>query len=430
MGNVETSGPNEALVLSGGCFGSSNLNIVVGGWGWSWWCLTDVQRLSLSVMTLTPRCEDVETLEGVAVTVTGVAQVKVMHDRQFLIAACEHFLGQDIEEIKDALLHTIEGHLRAILGTLSVEALYRDRDSFARMVREVATPDVALMGVALLSFTIRDLHDRVEYLDSLGRGQIAMVKRDAEIGVAEAERDAGIQEAIFEKQLVGMRCKVDEAIAESQFYFASLQTQCEQEVNAANAESELALELQTAKEQRVIREEEMEVEVVQRRLQVQVEQEEVLRSQRALEHCVHLPAMAEAARTQMLAEAQHSKKVLEAKSSAEGIRSIGTAKATVLEALGTAEADGISEMAEAFEHFTDASKLSSMLAVLPRLTAHMTKVLSNTKEVVLCSGPENPSTSLTAFVESARGFFESVLPPESVEEIKAVQTALRKTVNV
>ncbi|KAL5108843.1 Flotillin-2 [Taenia crassiceps] len=153
---------------------------------------------------------------------------------------------------------------------LALSALHRDRDGFARLVREVPTT--------------RRSSDGIECLDSLSRGQIGMVKRDAEIGVAEAERDAGIQETKFEKQLIGIRCDVDKVIADSQLHFANPQTQCEQEV-------------------------------------------------------------------------------LEAKSSVEGIRLVGTAKNAVLGALSTAKADGISEMAEAFKRFVDASGLASMLIV-------------------------------------------------------------------
>lgn len=289
--------------------------------------LNAIVSLSLSVMTLNPKCEDVETLEGVAVTVTGVAQVKVMNEPKFLEAACEHFLGRSTKEIKETILHTLEGHLRSILGTLSVESIYKDREIFAHSVREVAEPDVAKMGVELLSFTIKDLSDRVQYLDSLGRGQIANVRRDAEVGVAEAERDAGIwvnypsisfsrldfktlnlsclfQEAEYDKELVDVRCTVDGEIAESQFKFTSMKSKFEQEVNVAKAEAELAYELQTAKEQQSIRAEEVEIEVVQRRCQVEIEEEEILRSQRALEHTVRLPATVEAAKTQMLAQAE------------------------------------------------------------------------------------------------------------------------------
>ncbi|XP_048468560.1 flotillin-2-like isoform X2 [Rhincodon typus] len=112
-------------------------------------------RMSLEIMTLQPKCEDVETAEGVALTVTGVAQVKVMTDMDLLAVACEQFLGKSVQETKSVVLQTLEGHLRAILGTLTVEAIYQDRDQFAQLVREVAAPDVGRMGIEILSFTIK-----------------------------------------------------------------------------------------------------------------------------------------------------------------------------------------------------------------------------------------------------------------------------------
>merc|ERR1719283_835777 len=151
-------------------------------------------------MTLNPTCDNVETKQGVPLTVTGVAQVKIMKDPKLLNIAAEQFLGKKEDEIVDTILQTIEGHLRAILGTLTVEEVYKDRDQFAQLVREVASPDVGRMGIEILSFTIKDIFDNVEYLSSLGRAQTANVKRDADIGVAEANRDAGIREAETEKQ--------------------------------------------------------------------------------------------------------------------------------------------------------------------------------------------------------------------------------------
>ncbi|KAL3311408.1 Flotillin-2 [Cichlidogyrus casuarinus] len=125
MGNIHTVGPNEVLVISGGCFGTNKVKSIVGGYGWAWWFISEVQRLCLEVMSLKPRCEHVETSEGVSLTVTGVAQVKFMKDEEFLSAACEQFLGKSKEDIEDTLLQTLEGHLRAILGTLTVEEVYK-----------------------------------------------------------------------------------------------------------------------------------------------------------------------------------------------------------------------------------------------------------------------------------------------------------------
>lgn len=133
MGNIHSSGPNEALIISGGIHGGKLT--IVGGWAWAWWCITDVQRLSLEVMTLEPQCNDVETKQGVPLTVTGVAQVKVIKSDELLKAASEQFLGRSVDEIHETLLQTIEGHLRAILGTMTVEEIYQDREAFALQVQ-------------------------------------------------------------------------------------------------------------------------------------------------------------------------------------------------------------------------------------------------------------------------------------------------------
>ena len=161
------------------------------------------------------------TSVGVALTVTGVAQVCIIaanhleggnandmaHKDVFLRKALEAFLGKDERQarvvmtdipslispqIRDTILQTLEGHLRAILGTLTVEEIYQDRENFARLVREHASPDVAKMGLEIISFTIKDVTDKVKYLDSLGLKQTANVVRDADIGKAEALRDSGI----------------------------------------------------------------------------------------------------------------------------------------------------------------------------------------------------------------------------------------------
>ena len=108
-----------------------------------------------------------------------------MKNPELLHTASEQFLGKKEHEIKSTVLQTLEGHLRAILGPLTVEEVYKDRDQFASLVREVAAPDVGRMGIEILSFTIKDVYDNVTYLQSLGKAQTAAVKRDAEIGVAQ-----------------------------------------------------------------------------------------------------------------------------------------------------------------------------------------------------------------------------------------------------
>ena len=125
MGNIETVGPNEALVVSGGCCDSTDKRFIIGTWAWRWWLVTDVQRLSLQLMTLKPQCLSVETSEGVPVNVTAIAQCKILAAKEFLPIAAEQFLGMSVKQIHRVLDETFEGHLRSILGISDAQALSR-----------------------------------------------------------------------------------------------------------------------------------------------------------------------------------------------------------------------------------------------------------------------------------------------------------------
>uniref|UniRef100_A0A8C6MFW6 Flotillin n=1 Tax=Nothobranchius furzeri TaxID=105023 RepID=A0A8C6MFW6_NOTFU len=345
-----------------------------------------LHRITLEIMTLQPKCEDVETAEGVAITVTGVAQVKVMTENELLGYACEQFLGKSVVEIKSVILQTLEGHLRAILGTLTVEQIYQDRDKFASLVREVAAPDVGRMGIEILSFTIKDVYDKVEYLSSLGKTQTAAVQRDADIGVAEAERDAGIREAECKKEMMDVKFIADTKMADSKRELEMQKASFNQEVNTKKAEAQLAYELQAAKEQQKIRLEEIEIEVVQRKKQITIEEKEIDRTEKELIATVKRPAEAEAYKMQQLAEGQKMKKVLTAQAEAEKIRCIGEAEAASIEAVGKAEAEKMRLKAEAYQQYGEAAKTALVLDALPKIAGKVAAPLAKTNEIVILSG--------------------------------------------
>ncbi|KAL9826036.1 flotillin-2 isoform 1-T1 [Geothlypis trichas] len=380
-------------VHPGGCCGSDEKQYVYGGWAWAWWCITDTQRISLEIMTLQPRCEDVETAEGVAITVTGVAQVKIMTEKELLAVACEQFLGKNVQDVKNVVLQTLEGHLRSILGTLTVEQIYQDRDQFAKLVREVAAPDVGRMGIEILSFTIKDVYDKVDYLSSLGKTQIAAVQRDADIGVAEAERDAGIREAECKKEMLDVKFMADTKIADSKRAFELQKAAFTEEVNIKTAEAQLAYELQSAREQQKIRQEEIEIEVVERKKQIEVEEKEVVRMEKELTATVKQPAEAEAYRIQQIAEGEKVKQILLAQAEAEKIRKIGEAEAFVIEAVGMAEAEGLKLKAEALQKYGEAAQLALVLDALPEIAAKVSAPLSKVDEIVILSGEKGSTMS-------------------------------------
>jgi flotillin len=395
MGNIHTTGPNQALVISGGCCGNTGRKIFIGGWGWAWWCVSDVQLLSLEVMTLNPQCANVETAQGVPLTVTGVAQCKVMTEGSLLEQACEQFLGRSIHEIQDILLQTLDGHLRAIMGTMTVEAVYQDRDKFAEMVREVAAPDLGRMGMEILTFTIKEVVDSVQYLDSLGRSQTANVKRDAEIGVAQANRDAGIKEAECQRAAMDVRYEVDTKIANAQREYNLQQANFDSEVNTKKADAELSYKLQAAKEQQKIRQEQIEIEIVERRKQIAIEEKEIQRKEKELYGTVRLPAEAEAFKVETIAEGKKSKVIEEARASAESTKMMGAAEAAAIEAIGKAEAEQMRLKATAYKQYGDAAVAQQVLESLPKIAAEVAAPLANAKEIVIMGGEDRLTGELT-----------------------------------
>merc|ERR1711993_217305 len=349
-------------------------------------------------MTLNPVCESVETAQGVPLTVTGVAQVKIMKNADLLQTASEQFLGKKEHEIKSTVLQTLEGHLRAILGTLTVEEVYKDLDQFASLVREVASPDVGRMGIEVLSFTIKDVYDNVTYLASLGKAQTAAVKRDAEIGVAQANRDAGIREAECEKAAMDVKYNTDTKIEDNSRAFKLQKAHFDKEVNTAKAEAQLAYELQAAKIQQRIKQEELQIQVVERRKQIEIEEQEIKRKEKELTATVKLPAEAEAFKVQTVAEGNRTRVVETAKAEGEKIKLLGGAEARAVEAVGKAEAESMRLKASAYKQYGDAAVMSLVLEALPSIAAEVAAPLAKTEEIVLIGGNNNTTNEINKLV--------------------------------
>merc|ERR1712110_752145 len=369
----------------------------------AWWCVSDVQRMSLEVMTLQPVCDKVETIQGVPICVTGVAQVKIMKKHELLSVAAEQFLGKELREVHYTVLQTLEGHLRAILGTLTIEEIFQDREKFATQVREVASPDVGKMGIEILSFTIKDVYDTVDYLASLGKSQTAVVKRDAEIGVANSNRDAGIQEAECEKAAMDEKFATQAAIENNTRAFKLQCAKFDEEVNTAKAQAQLAYELEVAKVQQKIRTEQIKIDVVVRKKQIEIEEEEMKRKEKELKGTVHLPAEAEAFKVHTTAAGKRTQTIAAAAADAQKVRLIGAAEAQSIEAVGRAEAESMRMKAKAYQQYGDEAVMALVLESLPSIAKQVAKPLAKVDDIVLLGGADSTTTEVTKLM--------SQLPP-------------------
>src|SRR4051812_36015186 len=341
-------GPNEVLVVSGrkhryldpdGTERGRGFRIVKGSGTFVYPIVEKVDILSLELLTIDVQTPEVYTSKGVPVKVDGVAQIKVKGDDISISTAAEQFLSKGTEDIKNIAMQALEGHLRAILGTMTVEEIYQNRDAFASKVQEVAAGDLANMGLQIVSFTIRDIRDSQGYLDALGKPRIAQVKRDAQIAQAEADRDAMIRSSQATQAGQEAKFAADTKIAEAQRDYQTNVAQYQAAVNQRKAEADLAYDLQKFKTGQLVKAEEVQVQIIEKQKQIELQQQEIQRKQRELEANVQKPADAERYRVETLANATKFQLETEAAGAASAAKAKGFAIADVSKATGMAEAE-------------------------------------------------------------------------------------------
>ncbi|HLH52903.1 MAG TPA: SPFH domain-containing protein [Verrucomicrobiae bacterium] len=459
-------GPNQVLVISGrrhkvtdpdGTVREVGFKIRKGGGVFVLPVFEKVDVLSLELLTIDVQTPEVYTSKGVPVKVDGVAQIKVKGDDVSISTAAEQFLSKSTDEIKNVATQTLEGHLRAILGTMTVEDIYQNRDAFASKVQEVAAGDMANMGLGIVSFTIRDIRDGQGYLEALGKPRIAQVKRDAMIAQAEADRDSMIRSAQATQAGQEAKFAADTKIAEAQRDYQMNVAQYQASVNQRKAEADLAYDLQKYKTGQLVKAEEVQVNIIEKQKQIELQQQEILRKQRELEANVQKPADAERYKVETLANAR--KFQLEAEASgaaaaakatgfanadvakasglaeAEANKARGLAEAAIIEAQGKATAEAMRMKADSFKQYNEAAVVEMIIRILPEVAGKISEPLSKTEKMVIVNsgnGVGGGASKLTGdvtqiiaqlppVIEALTGIkFEKLL--EQIPSLKAAST--------
>lgn len=450
--------PNTVAVLSGRKRKLQDgrtvgYRMVRGGAALRFPLLEKVEYLHLNVMTIPLEIRRAYTLKGVPVSVKAVANVKIRGDETSLQAAAERFLGMTHVEVQKVIFQTLEGHLRSILGTLTVEEVNSDRQSFAQKLTSEAAVDLEKMGIGVDVLTIQEISDDEDYLNALGKRRTAEVKRDATIGEAEATRDAKIKSSEAMQQGEKAKFQAEADIAQAQRDFAIRQAQYQAEIEREKARAEQAGPLSEATARQSVVAEEVKVEKTRTQEMIAVQEQEVLRKQKELEATVIKPAeadrqaavvRAEAAKQAAILEAEGRRSALialaeaeqeklrkegagraaaveaEGKAEAAKIEAIGLAQAKAIEAQGVAEAAAILRKAEAWKEFNDAARLQTILEKLPAIIessqgvfAAVAAPLGNIdKLVVLDQGGgagENGSSSLGRLAQTSPALVFKVL---------------------
>jgi flotillin len=431
--------PNKALIV----YGTQSFKCVYGGGTFVWPIFQQVATISLEVMTLDVTTPEVYTSQGVPIMVDGVAQVKIDGTEEMIRTAAEQFLDKSPGEVMNVALQTVEGHLRAILGTMTVEEAYSNRDAFAQRVQDVAASDLVNMGLRIVSFTIRDIRDKHGYLDALGKPRTAQVKRDATIGEAEAERDATIRSAAARQAGEEAKYAAETEIAEAQKGYQIKAASYKKEVQQSQADADLSYELQKNRTSQEVKREEIKVQVVEKEGMIDVETKEIARRQKELEADVERPADAERYRMQALAEGQRSKYTIEAEGQAEASRRMGEGEADAerakglaqaevekarglaeaevqrarglaegdaVRAKGFAEAESMMKKAEAWRNYNQAAVIERVVEVLPEIASAVASPLAKTDRIVMVSGGNGDGVGAAKLTKDVTSII-SELPP-------------------
>lgn len=386
-------GPNQALIV----YGFGGTKIVQGGGAIVLPMVQSCQELSLELMSFDVSPEqDLYTEQGVAVTVEAVAQIKVKSDPESIRTAAEQFLSKDTHQREGLIRLVMEGHLRGIVGQLTVEQIVKEPDMVSGKMRSTCADDLSKMGLEVVSFTIKEVRDKNEYIVNMGRPDVARIKRDADVATAEAERDTAIRRAIAVREAAIATAQADQerVIAET----ASLAKQAEAQrdldlkraeyeaaVKKAQAQADKSYEIQANVMQQQVMAEQVRVERVQREEQIKVQEAEILRRERELIATVLKAAEIERQRIEALAEAERQRLAVEAAGRAEATRVQGLAEAEVIKAKGEAEAEAMSVKAAAFHQYNQAAVLDKLLSGLPEVVRALAEPLSKVDKITIVS---------------------------------------------
>jgi flotillin len=412
-------GPNEALIV----FGRGGTQVAVGGGRIVWPFIQDAKTLSLELKSfdVAPQ-QDYYTKQGVAVLVEAVCQIKVRNDPVSIRTAAEQFLNKNPQEQEGFIRLVMEGHLRGIVGQLTVEQIVKEPEMVADRMRANSTEDLSKMGLEAVSFTIREVKDRNEYIMNMGKPDIARIKRDADIATAEATRDTEMRraETMREASIAKAQADQERVIAETASQPRQAEAVRDLEMKKADytasmqrekATSDKAYDIQTAIVDQQATAERVKIERVRKEEEAKVQEVEILRREKELTATVQKQAEAERRRVETIAEADRQRRILEAnaqaealrlqgnaeaevaiargKGEAEAIRQRGMAEAEIIRAKGEAEAAAMKLKANSYNDYNQAALLDKLLSSIPELARAMGEPLSKVDKITIVSTGEN-----------------------------------------
>lgn len=386
MARYRIGKPDEALIITGSLLGKDGIKILKNSGTFVIPIVQKAHKLSLLTHKLEIGTPEVYTEQGVPIKASATVLVKVGNSTESIKTAAEQYLGKSTQELEDEAQEVLEGHLRAILGTMTVEAIYKNRDDFAEQVQQVASTDLRKMGLEIVSFTIKDVSDSNGYLDALGRPQIAEVKKNAEVAESNALRETRIKQAANEQLAQQEEISRQTEIAEANKNMALKQAQYKQEKEVADAKAEQIAVGEKMKIDLIEQEKNIEIQEKQAELTEKELNASLRKQAEADKYVVEQQALAEKAKEIAQAEADAEKVKLAALAEAERIQKLGAADAERIHKVGVAEAESKEKMAIALTKLNEAGILMEFIKVLPAIAKEVNEPISNIDKIVSFGG--------------------------------------------
>jgi len=387
------AGPHQALIV----YGFRGPRIVKGRGTLILPMVESCRERALELMSfdVAPQ-QDLYTNQGVAVTVEAVAQIKVKSDPESIETAAEQFLTKSDQDREALIRLVMEGHLRGIIGQLTVEQIVKEPEMVGDRMRSTCAGDMNKMGLEVISFTIKEVRDKNEYIANMGRPDISRIKRDAEIATAEAERDTAIRraQAMREAAIAKTNADQERVLAETLSLAKQAEAQRDLDVKKADylevvkrqqAQADKAYEIQSNIMQQQVVVEEVKIQQVAKEREILVQDAEIQRRERELIATVLKAAEIERRRIETLASAEKAKLTTEAEGRASSIRVQGEAEANVIFLKGEAEAKAMNVKAAAYQEYNQAAVIDKLISGLPEIVRALAAPLEHVDRITVVS---------------------------------------------
>ena len=396
------AGPHEALIV----YGFRGTRIIKGHGTVIFPMVETCRGLSLELMSfdVAPQ-QDLYTRQGVAVTVEAVAQIKVKSDPESIQTASEQFLTKGPAEREGLIRLVMEGHLRGIIGQLTVEEIVKQPEMVAERMRSTCAEDMNKMGLEVISFTIKEVRDKNEYITNMGRPDIVRIRRDADVAAAEAERDTAIKRAEAQRAAAVAKAQADQERVMAETLSAAKQAEAQRDLEVKKAtfkemttkqqaQADKAYEIQTNVMQQQVVAEAVKIRQIEKEQEIKVQEAEILRHERELIAQVLKQAEIEKRRIETLAEAEKLRLMVEAEGRASATRAQGEAEAEIIFKKGEAEAKAMNVKAEAYQEYNQAAVVDKLITGLPEVVRALASPLANVDKITVVSTGNGTSAGM------------------------------------